>query len=227
MNLPLKKPTSEPAAQTGHSTGTGVWIDSRGKRKSECFVAVTRERIPGLDSDGYMWIRSSSESMTTKQFRIFINEWTKPKLLHNTSYKREFYKIQLDLYWPSKWFKFYTAIGIFGPKKPVKTPNSGCCPCASVQWCKNPREQQCSWGHSCQALSFGFSSAVQTLIASKMRYCARNIHLSKMIRRKYLICFIPTVTPTGPTDVSCGITMTPGTKGFTLKYPTPKITVPD
>lgn len=108
-----------------------------------------------------------------------------------------------------------------------RPPNRGCCPCALVQWCKNPRKQQYSWGHSCQALSFGFSSAVQTLIASKMRYCATNIHLSKRMWRKYLICFIPTVTPTGPTDVSCGITMTPRTKSFTLKYPNPKITVPD
>lgn len=75
-----------------------------------------------------------------------------------------------------------------------RPPNSGCCPRALVQGCKNPRDQQSSPATPAKPFPLDFQVLYKTFIASKMRQCARNTHLSKIRWRKYLICFIPTVT---------------------------------
>lgn len=72
-------------------------------------------------------------------------------------------------------------IGISGPKKANEGPQTVVA--ARVLWSRGAKipgnSNAVQRGHSCQ--SSGFSRAVQTLIASEMRYCARNIHLSKII----------------------------------------------
>lgn len=137
------------------------------------------------------------------------------------SYKREFYRrsnwIYIDL---QSGLNVTLQLAFLAPRKPMKTPKQGLLPL-----CFGPMVQK----------SQEAAILMRPLLPSPIlwifkcctnTYCLKN-DLSKRMWRKYLICFIPTVTPTGPTDVSCGITMTLRTKSFTLKYPNPKITVPD
>lgn len=152
---------------------------------------MPREGIPGLNSDGYLWIRplfwqgavlklwpqSNSEfpKMSKQSLNYLTIQATGESFTVDPTGFILIFKAGLILhcnwnFWPqeSQW----------------RPPNRGCCPCALVQWCKNPRDQQCSRGHSCQALSFGFSSAVQNTSCIKNEVaCQRYTFVKKQMEK--------------------------------------------